>query len=77
MMREIPAGQTWSYAAAGDQGGRSAPCAPPAPRVPATSSRRSYRATASCGQDGSLGGYYYGLDVKHWLLAHEGGELAG
>ena len=21
--------------------------------------------------DGSLGGYYYGLDVKRWLLAHE------
>ena len=21
---------------------------------------------------GSLGGYYYGLDVKEWLLAHEG-----
>ncbi|MET9385864.1 methylated-DNA--[protein]-cysteine S-methyltransferase [Streptomyces sp. NPDC002928] len=25
--------------------------------------------------DGSLGGYYYGLDVKRWLLAHESGEL--
>ncbi|MEU6576364.1 methylated-DNA--[protein]-cysteine S-methyltransferase [Streptomyces sp. NPDC046805] len=25
--------------------------------------------------DGSLGGYYYGLDVKRWLLAHERGEL--
>ncbi|MFD9903580.1 methylated-DNA--[protein]-cysteine S-methyltransferase [Streptomyces sp. NPDC059063] len=24
--------------------------------------------------DGSLGGYYYGLDVKRWLLAHESGE---
>ncbi|MFI0724606.1 methylated-DNA--[protein]-cysteine S-methyltransferase [Streptomyces sp. NPDC021224] len=23
--------------------------------------------------DGSLGGYYYGLDVKRWLLAHENG----
>ncbi|GAA0447861.1 methylated-DNA--[protein]-cysteine S-methyltransferase [Streptomyces sp. NPDC046215] len=25
--------------------------------------------------DGSLGGYYYGLDVKRWLLAHESGGL--
>lgn len=25
--------------------------------------------------DGSLGGYYFGLDVKRWLLAHESGEL--
>jgi methylated-DNA-[protein]-cysteine S-methyltransferase len=24
---------------------------------------------------GGLGGYYYGLDVKRWLLAHERGEL--
>jgi methylated-DNA-[protein]-cysteine S-methyltransferase len=22
--------------------------------------------------DASLGGYYYGLAMKHWLLAHEG-----
>jgi methylated-DNA-[protein]-cysteine S-methyltransferase len=22
--------------------------------------------------DGSLGGYYYGLPVKEWLLTHEG-----
>jgi methylated-DNA-[protein]-cysteine S-methyltransferase len=25
--------------------------------------------------DGSLGGYYYGLDVKRWLLAHESSGL--
>jgi methylated-DNA-[protein]-cysteine S-methyltransferase len=24
--------------------------------------------------DGSLGGYYYGLHIKRWLLAHERGE---
>jgi methylated-DNA-[protein]-cysteine S-methyltransferase len=23
--------------------------------------------------DGSLGGYYYGLDTKQWLLDHERG----
>ncbi|MEO8328467.1 MAG: MGMT family protein, partial [Candidatus Nanopelagicales bacterium] len=22
--------------------------------------------------NGTLGGYYYGLDVKRWLLSHEG-----
>jgi methylated-DNA-[protein]-cysteine S-methyltransferase len=25
--------------------------------------------------DGSLGGYYYGLPVKNWLLRHEGARL--
>jgi len=27
--------------------------------------------------DGGLGGYYYGLDRKRWLLAHEGAATAG
>jgi methylated-DNA-[protein]-cysteine S-methyltransferase len=27
--------------------------------------------------DGGLGGYYYGLDAKRWLLAHESGHKSG
>jgi methylated-DNA-[protein]-cysteine S-methyltransferase len=27
--------------------------------------------------DGSLGGYYYGLPCKEWLLAHERAHLSG
>jgi len=27
--------------------------------------------------DGSLGGYYYGLRRKEWLLAHERAHLTG
>lgn len=71
-LRAIPAGETRTYTelasmtsrprairAAGTACGRNLI----APLVPC---HRALRA------DGSLGGYYYGLDVKRWLLAHEG-----
>lgn len=70
-LRAIPAGETRTYTelasvtdkpnavrAAGTACGRNII----APLVPC---HRALR------QDGSLGGYYYGLDVKQWLLEHE------
>lgn len=70
-LQAIPAGQTRTYTelaavtsrpravrAAGTACGRNLI----APLVPC---HRALR------RDGSLGGYYYGLDVKRWLLDHE------
>lgn len=70
-LRAIPAGETRTYTelaamtdrpravrAAGTACGRNLI----APIVPCHRALRT---------DGSLGGYYYGLDVKAWLLAHE------
>ncbi|MCP5033684.1 MAG: methylated-DNA--[protein]-cysteine S-methyltransferase [Actinomycetia bacterium] len=70
-LRTIPAGETRTYTelaavttrprairAAGTACGRNLI----APMVPC---HRALR------QDGSLGGYYYGLEVKRWLLDHE------
>ncbi|MEM7325192.1 MAG: methylated-DNA--[protein]-cysteine S-methyltransferase [Actinomycetota bacterium] len=70
-LRDIPAGQTRTYTqlagttskpnavrAVGSACGRNLV----APFVPCHRALRS---------DGSLGGYYYGLDVKRWLLDHE------
>jgi methylated-DNA-[protein]-cysteine S-methyltransferase len=70
-LRAIPAGDTRTYTqlaamtsrprairAAGTACGRNLV----APMVPCHRALRT---------DGSLGGYYYGLDVKRWLLAHE------
>ena len=72
VMREIPAGQTWSYRDLATKAGR-----PDAVRAAGTACGRNrvapfvpcHRVVRS---DGSLGGYAYGLDVKRWLLAHEG-----
>jgi methylated-DNA-[protein]-cysteine S-methyltransferase len=77
-MRRLKPGTTISYqelaASAGSSGAARAAGAACAYNlvplvVPCHRIRRS---------DGSLGGYYYGLDVKRWLLAHEsgGGELS-
>jgi methylated-DNA-[protein]-cysteine S-methyltransferase len=70
-LRAIPAGQTRTYTqlaamtsnpkairAAGTACGRNLI----APMVPCHRALRT---------DGTLGGYYYGLDVKRWLLTHE------
>jgi methylated-DNA-[protein]-cysteine S-methyltransferase len=70
-LRAIPAGQVRTYTelaaatsrpdavrAAGTACGRNLV----APIVPCHRAQR---------RDGSLGGYYYGLQVKRWLLAHE------
>lgn len=73
VMRDIPAGSTWSYAELAAKSGRPAAvraaggaCAKNmvAPFVPCHRVVRS---------GGSLGGYYYGLPVKRWLLDHERG----
>jgi methylated-DNA-[protein]-cysteine S-methyltransferase len=72
-MRAIPAGRTVSYAglaasaelpaAAARAAGAACAANLVAPVVPC---HRVLRA------DGSLGGYYYGLACKRWLLRHEG-----
>jgi methylated-DNA-[protein]-cysteine S-methyltransferase len=73
-MRQIPAGETWSYAELATKAGR-----PSATRAAGTACARNLVAPfVPCHRvvrsDGSLGGYYYGLGVKEWLLAHERGE---
>ncbi|MEM8926351.1 MAG: methylated-DNA--[protein]-cysteine S-methyltransferase [Actinomycetota bacterium] len=75
-LRAIPAGETRTYTqlaaatakpnavrAAGTACGRNLV----APMVPCHRALRT---------DGSLGGYYYGLDVKRWLLDHEARSAA-
>lgn len=72
-MRAIPPGSTLSYTALAAGAGlprtaaraAGAACAANliAPMVPCHRVLRS---------DGSLGGYYYGLPCKRWLLRHEG-----
>lgn len=72
VMREVPAGEVISYAElaarAGNAGAvRAAGSACATNRVaPIVPCHRIVRT------GGSLGGYYYGLPVKEWLLAHEG-----
>ena len=71
VMREIPAGQTWSYVELATKAGR-----PSATRAAGTACARNLVAPfVPCHRvvrsDGGLGGYYYGLAVKEWLLAHE------
>jgi methylated-DNA-[protein]-cysteine S-methyltransferase len=71
-MREIPPGQSWSYGQLASKSGRSA-----AVRAVGTACARNLVApVVPCHRvvrsDGSLGGYYYGLSTKRWLLAHEG-----
>ena len=77
VMREVPGGETISYAELADRAGRpravraaGSACArnPIAPIVPCHRIRRTGAA---------LGGYYYGLDTKRWLLDHEGRHSAG
>ncbi|HEY5031146.1 MAG TPA: methylated-DNA--[protein]-cysteine S-methyltransferase [Actinomycetes bacterium] len=70
-MREIPAGQTWTYTELATKAGR-----PTAVRAAGSACARNLVAPfVPCHRvvrtDGTLGGYYYGLDVKRWLLAHE------
>lgn len=73
-LRAIPAGQTRTYTELADAAG-----SPRAVRAVGSACGRNliapfvpcHRALRS---DGSLGGYYYGLDVKRWLLAHEAGD---
>lgn len=75
-MRAVPAGETITYAELAREAGlpraaraAGAACAGNliAPVVPCHRVLRS---------DGSLGGYYYGLARKRWLLEHEGAATA-
>ena len=71
-LRAVPPGQTVSYTQLGAQAGN-----PGAPRAAGAACAYNliapvvpcHRALRS---DGTLGGYYYGLDRKRWLLRHEG-----
>jgi methylated-DNA-[protein]-cysteine S-methyltransferase len=76
VMREVPAGEVISYAELAARAGnasavRAAGSACAQNRVaPIVPCHRIVRT------GGALGGYYYGLGVKEWLLAHERGEQA-
>ena len=75
-LRAVPPGRTVSYTQLAAQAGN-----PRAPRAagaacafnliaPVVPCHRALRS------DGTLGGYYYGLDRKTWLLRHEGARPA-
>ncbi len=71
-MRQIPPGQTWSYAELAAKLGK-----PKAVRAAGSACARNNVAPfVPCHRilrsDGSLGGYAYGLPVKRALLDHEG-----
>jgi methylated-DNA-[protein]-cysteine S-methyltransferase len=75
-LREIPAGQTWSYGRLAAQIGR-----PTAVRAVALANGANpISIVTPChrviGADGSLTGYAGGLERKRWLLAHEGAKPA-
>lgn len=70
-LRAVPAGQTVSYTELAARAGR-----PTAVRAAASACARNLVAPlVPCHRalrgDGSLGGYYWGLPVKRWLLEHE------
>jgi methylated-DNA-[protein]-cysteine S-methyltransferase len=71
VMREVPAGETITYAELAQRAGN-----PKAVRAAASACARNLIAPiVPCHRilrtGGSLGGYYYGLDTKSWLLNHE------
>lgn len=71
VMREIPAGETIKYAELAERVGR-----PRAVRAAGSACARNLIAPiVPCHRvlrtGGALGGYYYGLETKQWLLAHE------
>jgi len=74
-MRQIPPGETWSYAELAAKLGK-----PKAVRAAGSACARNNVAPfVPCHRilrsDGSLGGYAYGLPVKRALLIHEGASL--
>jgi len=76
-LRAVPAGATITYTGLAAQAGmpraaRAAGSACAANLIaPVIPCHRVIRT------DGGLGGYYYGLSRKQWLLAHEGAAAAG
>jgi methylated-DNA-[protein]-cysteine S-methyltransferase len=72
LMRAVPAGTTISYTTLAARAG-----IPQAPRAAGAACAANLIApVVPCHRvlrtDGSLGGYYYGLARKQWLLRHEG-----
>jgi methylated-DNA-[protein]-cysteine S-methyltransferase len=75
-MRAVPAGSTVTYTELAARAGQ-----PTAPRAAGAACAANLIApVVPCHRvlrtDGSLGGYYYGLDRKRWLLRHERPALA-
>lgn len=73
VMREVRPGETITYAELADRAGR-----PNAVRAAGSACARNLIAPiVPCHRilrtGGAVGGYYYGLPVKQWLLAHERG----
>jgi methylated-DNA-[protein]-cysteine S-methyltransferase len=73
VMREVPAGQTITYAELAARAGN-----PSAVRAAGSACARNLIAPiVPCHRivrtGGALGGYYYGLPAKRWLLGHEKG----
>jgi methylated-DNA-[protein]-cysteine S-methyltransferase len=71
VMREVPAGETINYAELAERAGR-----PRAVRAAGSACARNLVAPiVPCHRilrtGGALGGYYYGLETKQWLLDHE------
>jgi methylated-DNA-[protein]-cysteine S-methyltransferase len=71
VMREVPAGETINYAELAERAGR-----PRAVRAAGGACARNLIAPiVPCHRilrtGGALGGYYYGVDTKQWLLEHE------
>jgi len=77
LMREVPAGETITYAELASRVG-----SPRAVRAAGSACAMNLIApVVPCHRivrtGGSLGGYYYGLPVKDWLLAHEQASTIG
>lgn len=73
-LRTVPPGETATYKELAHQVGR-----PGATRAVGSACGRNLIAPfVPCHRairtDGSMGGYYYGLEVKDWLLRHETGQ---
>lgn len=73
-LRAVPPGQTVTYTELAAQAGSSH-----APRAAGAACALNLIAPVvpchrAVGSNGSLTGYYYGLDRKHWLLRHEGAQ---
>ena len=71
-MRKIPVGKTWSYSDLAKRAGSAG-----AVRAVGTACSTNLIATiVPCHRivksGGSLGNYAYGIEVKEWLLKHEG-----
>lgn len=73
-LRAVPPGQTVTYTELAARAG-----SPHAPRAAGAACALNLVAPVvpchrAVGSNGSLTGYYYGLERKHWLLRHEGAQ---